>query len=311
MRIQYLFCVTCCLLAIGPALQAQQAPFKGLDFGKFKFGQELPFRVDDLSDQFMVQLLGKPGANQKELQGIQVSIADERKVGEHQFQMYRRFLESQKIQLVSQGRDVVYLRQLVARLHPLMQNARRYRQIRVYVANSSVTDARAFPGGQVVVFRGLLDFVENEAALVGLLGHEISHIDRQHQLEQLKNARLAEIKIKGPVVNVNKFFHVGQLMMKSFMTPFGFKQEQQADLDGARWCFQLGYDPLEMAQVFRRLHERDRNRQVPLPGFLRSHPYHIDRFQAIQDERTRLVKANPGKDLVTGRRHLKQRQPRP
>ncbi|MDE0737341.1 MAG: M48 family metallopeptidase [Pirellulaceae bacterium] len=311
MRMQYLFPVTCCLLAFVPALQAQQVPFQGFDFGKFKFDQKIPFQVDDLSDQFMIQLLGKPDANQKELQGIQVSIADERKVGEHQFQMYRRYLESEKIQLVSQGRDVIYLRQLVARLHPMMQNTRRYPSIRVHIANASTTDARAFPGGQVVVFRGLLDFVENEAALVGLLGHELSHIDRQHQLEQLKNARLAETKLKNTKVNVNKFFHVGQLMMKSFMTPFGFKQEQEADLDGARWCFQLGYDPLEMAQVFRRLHERDRNRQVPLPGFLRSHPYHIDRFRAIQDERARLLKANPGKDLVTGRRHLKQRQPRP
>jgi predicted Zn-dependent protease len=311
MRMQYLFPVTCCLLAFVPALQAQQVPFQGFDFGKFNFDQKIPFQVDDLSDQFMIQLLGKPDANQKELQGIQVSIADERKVGEHQFQMYRRYLESQKIQLVSQGRDVIYLRQLVARLHPLMQNTRRYPSIRVYIANASTTDARAFPGGQVVVFRGLLDFVENEAALVGLLGHELSHIDRQHQLEQLKNARLAETKLKNPKVNVSRFFHVGQLMMKSFMTPFGFKQEQEADLDGARWCFQLGYDPLEMAQVFRRLHEQDRNRQVPLPGFLRSHPYHIDRFRAIQDERVRLVKANPEKDLFIGRRHLKQRQPRP
>ncbi|MEO2021308.1 MAG: hypothetical protein ABGX05_05735, partial [Pirellulaceae bacterium] len=133
MRIQYLFCLACCWLGIISSLQAQQVPFQGFDFGKFKFDQKLPFQVDNLSDQFMVQLLGKPGANQKELQGIQVSTADERKVGEHQFQMYRRYLESQKIQLVSQGRDVVYLRQLVARLHPLMQNTRRYRQIRVYV----------------------------------------------------------------------------------------------------------------------------------------------------------------------------------
>ena len=311
MRMQHLFSLTCCLLAFVPVLQAQQNPFQGFDFGKFKFDPKIPFQVDDLSDQLMLQLLGKPGADQKELQGIQVSIADERKVGEHHLQMYRRYLDSQKVQLVSQGRDVVYLRQLVAKLHPLMQNARRYPQIRVYIANASTTDARAFPGGQVVVFRGLLDFVENEAALVGLLGHELSHIDRQHQLEQLKNARLAETKLKNPTVNVNKFFHVGQLMMKSFMTPFGFKQEQQADLDGARWCFQLGYDPLEMAQVFRRLHEQDRNRQAPLPGFLRSHPYHIDRFRAIQDERIRRVKANPEKELVIGRGHLKRRQPSP
>jgi predicted Zn-dependent protease len=66
-----------------------------------------------------------------------------------------------------------------------------------------------------------------------------------------------------------------------------------------------------MAQVFRRLHERDKNRQVPLPSFLRSHPFHIDRFEAIQDERNRLVKANPQQKLVIGRTNLKQRKPHP
>ena len=104
---------------------------------------------------------------------------------------------------------------------------------------------------------------------------------------------------------------VGQLMMKSFMTPFGSELEKEADLDGASWCFELGYDPLEMAQVFRRLHERDQGRQVPLPSFLRSHPFHIDRFKAIQDERNRLVKTNPDRELVIGKANLRQRKPRP
>ncbi|MCP3692586.1 MAG: hypothetical protein GY917_10365, partial [Planctomycetaceae bacterium] len=76
MRMQHLFSLTCCLLAFVPVLQAQQNPFQGFDFGKFKFDQKIPFQVDDLSDQLMLQLLGKPGVDQKELQGIQVSIAD-------------------------------------------------------------------------------------------------------------------------------------------------------------------------------------------------------------------------------------------
>jgi len=203
------------------------------------------------------------------------------------------------------------LKKLVARLRPLMQNQQRYPEIRIHVARSSITDARSFPGGQVIVYRGLLGFVENEAALVGILGHELSHIDRQHQLQKLRNARLAESKLNDGAIGLNKFFNIGQLMMKSFMTPFGSELEKEADLDGARWCFQLGYDPLEMAQVFRRLHERDQGRQVPLPSFLRSHPFHIDRFKAIQDERNRLVKTNPDRELVIGRANLRQRKPCP
>ena len=313
MRLPCLLITTCALLSTVTALNAQQNPFGDFQFKNFpfKFDGELPFKVDDFSDPFMKKLLGEPGANKEELAKIKVSIADERKLGENQFQMYRSYLQSQKIQLISQGRDVVYLRKLVAKLRPLMQNHRRYASIRVYLARSSITDARAFPGGQIIVYRGLLEFVENEAALVGLLGHELSHIDRQHQLAQLRNTRLAENKLNDKQINLNKFFNVGQLMMKSFMTPYGAELEKEADLDGARWAFQLGYDPLEMAQVFRRLHERDKNRQVPLPSFLRSHPFHIDRFKAIQDERNRLVKTNPDRELVIGRVNLRQRKPHP
>ena len=277
----------------------------------FKFEFDVPFKVDDFSDPFMKKIFGEPGADKQELAKINVSIADERKVGENQFQAYRKYLESQKIQLTTQGRDVVYLKKLVARLRPLMQNQQRYPEIRIHVARSSITDARSFPGGQVIVYRGLLGFVENEAALVGILGHELSHIDRQHQLQKLRNARLAESKLNEGAVGLNKFFNVGQLMMKSFMTPFSSELEKEADLDGARWCFQLGYDPLEMAQVFRRLHERDQGRQVPLPSFLRSHPFHIDRFKAIQDERNRLVDSSPDRHLEIGRANLRQRKPHP
>ena len=292
----------------GSECWGQQFPFP-FKFEKFEF--DVPFKVDDFSDPFMKKLLGEPGADKEELAKIKVSVADERKLGENQFQMYRKYLESQKIQLTTQGRDVVYLRKLVARLRPLMQNQQRYPEIRIHVARSSITDARAFPGGQIIVYRGLLGFVENEAALVGLLGHELSHIDRQHQLQQLRNARLAETKLNDGVINLNKFFNVGQLMMKSFMTPFSSELEKEADLDGARWAFQLGYEPLEMAQVFRRLHERDKDRQVPLPSFLHSHPFHIERFKAIQDERNRLLKTKPDQEMVIGRANLRQRKPHP
>ena len=312
MRLPCLLITTCLLLSTVTVLNAQKNPFGDFSFKNFPFNfdGDLPFKAADFSDQFMKQLLGERGDNKEELANIKISIADERKLGENQFQMYRSYLQSQKIQLISQGRDVTYLRKLVARLRPAMQNGRRYPEIRVYLARSSITDARAFPGGQIIVYRGLLEFVENEAALVGILGHELSHIDRQHQLEQIRSSRLAENKINDKQINLNKFLNVGQLMMKSFMTPFGSELEKEADLDGARWSFQLGYDPLEMAQVFRRLHERDKNRQIP-PSFLRSHPFHIDRFKAIQDERNRLVKANPQQKLVIGRTNLKQRKPHP
>ena len=55
-------------------------------------------------------------------------------------------------------------------------------------------------------------------------------------------------------------------------------------MDGARWSFLAGCDCREMAKLFLALHDRDHNRQFPVPEFFRSHPAESDRHQAIMDE---------------------------
>ena len=299
------------LLVSNASAQQRQNGFKFYPFQNFQFNfdRDAPFKANDFGEQFFRRFLGSRQSTKRQLQQITVSVADERKIGANQFQMFERYLQSQKIKLSNKGRDATYIRRLVARLRPLMKNQRRYKSIEVHIADSPHTDARAFPGGKIVVFRGLLEFVESEAALVGILGHELSHIDRQHQLEQFKNSLLAQKSLQGGAVNFRQFANFGQLMMKSFMTPFAADQEQEADSDGARWSFRLGYDPLEMARIFQRLHDRDKNQQMPLPSFLRSHPFHLDRFQAIRDTGNRLIAANPDKQLAVGRDNLRQRKP--
>jgi predicted Zn-dependent protease len=98
-------------------------------------------------------------------------------------------------------------------------------------------------------------------------------------------------------------------MMKSFMTPYAQDREKEADLDGCRWAFQAGYDPRELAEVFRRLNDRDQNRKIPVPSFLRSHPNHIDRFTTIRDASKKLIQTAPNKQLIIGRENLRQRKP--
>lgn len=311
MRCVVLLCVVWGSLTGEAAAQGRQNSFKFYPFQNFQFNfdRDAPFKANDFGEQFFRQFLGDRQGTKRQLQQITVSVADERKIGENQFQMFERYLRSQRIKLSDKGRDAIYVRRLVARLRPLMKNHRRYKSIQVHIADSPHTDARAFPGGKIVVFRGLLGFVESEAALVGILGHELSHIDRQHQLEQFKNSLLAQKTLRGGAVDFRQFANFGQLMMKSFMTPFAADQEREADADGGLWSYRLGYDPLEMARVFQRLHDRDKNRQVPLPSFLRSHPFHIDRFKAIRDAGNKMIAANPDKQLVVGRDNLRQRKP--
>lgn len=53
------------------------------------------------------------------------------------------------------------------------------------VDNDSVLNAFALPGGPVYVYTGLLKYLDSEAALAGVLGHEIAHAERRHATQRM------------------------------------------------------------------------------------------------------------------------------
>jgi predicted Zn-dependent protease len=61
--------------------------------------------------------------------------------------------------------------------------------IRVTLVNSDVVNAYALPGGQVVVYRGIIEKIKSPEALAALLAHESSHVNERHSLRSmLRNA---------------------------------------------------------------------------------------------------------------------------
>lgn len=53
------------------------------------------------------------------------------------------------------------------------------------VDNDSILNAFALPGGPVYVYTGLLKYLDSEAALAGVLGHEIAHAERRHATQRM------------------------------------------------------------------------------------------------------------------------------
>ncbi len=134
-------------------------------------------------EKFLEQFLGPDLPEQKEkLDNIAVPWEDERRFGQQACAAFLAELRRKQIRVVSRGPEVAYLRSLVAELQPLMQNSHRYRTITVLVAETPDADARCFPGGTLIILRGMLAAAQSEATLVAVLGHELSHIDHGHQL---------------------------------------------------------------------------------------------------------------------------------
>jgi predicted Zn-dependent protease len=190
-----------------------------------------------------------------------------------------------------------------------MKYKNRYPSIAIYVAKDQGVDARAFPGGTIVVTTGLLEFAESEAALVGILGHELSHIDHGHQLRTVRALKLAQSSWAQAFERPGGIQRQIQTMTSNFARPYRSEDEEVADSEGATWAFELGYDPMQMAALFRRLDGVTAHAPATLPNFLRTHPYNADRYAAIKKLTLSLQRGNP-RNLIVGSECLRARTPK-
>lgn len=60
-----------------------------------------------------------------------------------------------------------------------------YRYTLEIIDKRDVLNAFALPGGPVYVYTGLLKYLDSEAALAGVLGHEIAHAERRHATNRM------------------------------------------------------------------------------------------------------------------------------
>jgi predicted Zn-dependent protease len=251
-----------------------------------------------------VPILGKLSSEQREqLDRIEVSIAEEKKFGQRILDAYVEQLKQAKITISQQGNDVAYLRQLLKTLVPRMQNADRYKQLDVRCIENEGTDAYSIPGGHLLVTRGLLDSAVSEAAVVGVLAHELSHLDRGHQLIPLKQSKVAN----QPLDFQDRMMWIGLIVR-----PNRPEHESEADSDATRWMMEAGYDPRELARLLNGWNENHK-RIAPwlsfVPGFVKSHPDAGRRAQdVLQVAATNL--ANFPKATYIGVENLRTRTPR-
>jgi len=269
----------------------------------------LPFGHSATPAEFLEKMFGEDTeADRAKLEKIDVSLSEEQNFGQQIVDSALATLNQSDIRVDRKGRDVEYLQSLVATLQPLMRNNQRYKSIQVLIARSPRIDARSYPGGTLIFFDGLLDLVPNEAALVGIVGHELSHLDRGHQLLPIKRMKLLE-KSFSPTGRGPNLPMPDTQMAKLWARPFRPEDERDADQDGVAWSFAAGYDPREMAKVFQKKGGKSSTPdEIPWSTFFRSHPYDQERHASILKQYKQLQKQSPSEGhLFLGRENLKKR----
>ncbi len=124
------------------------------------------------------------------------------------------------------------------------------------VVDDPIVNAFALPGGPVFVSRGILTYMNSEAQLVSVLGHETGHVTAKHSVSQMSKQQILQIGLIGAMVLKPELQQFGQAASQGLgvlFLKFSRDDETQADDLGFRYMTAGGYAPSEMAEMFKTL----------------------------------------------------------
>lgn len=170
------------------------------------------------------------------------------------------------------------------------------------VLDSPEINAFALPGGYVYVTRGLMAYMDSEADLAGVIGHEIGHVSARHSAQRATKQQTAGLGVlaasvlgvllESRVPGAGRLVgQVSQGVAAGYIASYGRDQELQADQLGAEYLARNGYNPRNMVDVIEVLKNQERfaqetaraeGRKAPAgTNWLSSHPSNDERLQSI------------------------------
>jgi predicted Zn-dependent protease len=127
------------------------------------------------------------------------------------------------------------------------------------VLDGEEVNAFALPGGYVYITRGIMAYLNSEAELAAVLGHEVGHITARHAVRQQTGAAAAGIgaTLVGILTGSGDLASVANLAGTALVRGYGRDMELEADAIGAEYLDRLGYSPEAMIDVVRLLKNQE------------------------------------------------------
>lgn len=125
---------------------------------------------------------------------------------------------------------------------------------RFTLLDSTEINAFALPGGYIYITRGIVAFLNSEAELAAVLGHEIGHVTARHSVRQMSAAQSTDILISlasilSPALRNQNVMNITGTLGNVLLSGYGREHELEADRLGAEYLARTGYDPQAMIRV--------------------------------------------------------------
>jgi Zn-dependent protease with chaperone function len=184
--------------------------------------------------------------------------------------------------------ETQYIRQLGAKLVAVVPQQYSW-PYEFHVIPQKEINAFALPGGQIFINVGTITAASNEAELVGVMAHEMSHVYMQHSAKQVGKTQTTALiaGLAGALLGatggglLSELAQAGiQFGAQGIILKYSREDEAQADAVGAIIAYKAGYNPQGMADFFQKLAAQGGEG----PQFLSDHPNPGNRQQAIKQE---------------------------
>lgn len=210
------------------------------------------------------------------LQIGQMLLAGEKSAGQS-------FAQSIKAQsnMVSNPKQLKYLNDIGQKLATLM--GRDEFEYEFYIVEDSTPNAFALPGGKIFFHTGMLQLMDSEAELAGVLAHEIAHSVLSHSYKRLGESALTATAtnlisgIAGREVGIVARIGDGLLSRK-----FSRGKEKQSDILGLRVLDAAGYSADGLYNVMAKL-KKLQGKSGGSATLLSSHPAPKERMRYLEE----------------------------
>lgn len=139
----------------------------------------------------------------------------------------------------------------------------------IHLVNNNEVNAFALPGNHIVVNTGLIYMCDNPEELIGVLAHEIAHLEKRHVIERMRTEGIITL-LEGAVAQgggAAVASAVGELAGLAFSRD----QENEADEVGFTFLINSNIRPNGMATLFRKM-KADSDISGYIPEFMSTHP---------------------------------------
>jgi beta-barrel assembly-enhancing protease len=125
-------------------------------------------------------------------------------------------------------------------------------KIKVHILQNNQVNAFSLPNGHLVIYTGLIDASENETELIGVLGHEIAHIEKNHIMKKL----IKEIGLT-VLISITSGNSGGEVIKKAAekmsSSAYDRDMEREADITAVDYLIKANINPEPFANFLYRL----------------------------------------------------------